>query len=58
MEIPLTIEGTADTRFAKTRDAFAANLADGLDLGAALAVVADGRVVVDLWGSQADRAGV
>lgn len=53
----MTVEGTADPRFAETRDAFAANRADGLDLGAAFAVVADGRVVADLWGGQADGAG-
>ncbi len=53
----MTIHGTADPRFDVVRDAFAANLAEGLDQGAAFAVVADGRVVVDLWGGHADAAG-
>lgn len=52
----MTIEGACDPRFAAVRDAFAANLAEGLDHGAAFAVVADGRVVVDLWGGFADAA--
>jgi len=37
-------------------DAFAANFAAGLDVGACFAVVRDGRLVVDLWGGHADEA--
>jgi CubicO group peptidase (beta-lactamase class C family) len=51
------IEGSTDPRFAKVRDAFASGFADGLETGGALAVVADGRLVVDLWGGHADPAG-
>ncbi|MDT7580246.1 MAG: hypothetical protein QOK35_1510, partial [Pseudonocardiales bacterium] len=52
------VEGTCDPAFAGVRDAFAANLADGADLGASVAVYVDGRAVVDLWGGVADeRAG-
>jgi CubicO group peptidase (beta-lactamase class C family) len=36
------------------QDAFNANLADGLEAGAACAVVVEGRLVVDLWGGMAD----
>jgi CubicO group peptidase (beta-lactamase class C family) len=53
----MTIEGTVDQHFNAVRKAFAANLAEGLDQGAAFAVIADGRVVVDLWGGYEDAAG-
>ena len=52
----MTVEGTALDRFAACRDALAANLADGYDLGCGLAVVQRGKVVVDLWGGYADAA--
>jgi CubicO group peptidase (beta-lactamase class C family) len=48
--------GTIDERFARVRDAFAQNFADGIDHGAAVAVVVDGKLVVDLWGGHADAA--
>ena len=56
------IHGSTDPRFAALRDAFSANFEangdkGGLDRGAAFAVVAQGRVVVDLWGGHADEAG-
>ena len=51
------LQGTTHPRFTGCREAMAANLADGYDLGCALAVVADGEVVVDLWGGFADAAG-
>lgn len=41
--------------FAAVGDAFAANFAAGLDVGAGFAVVRDGQLVVDLWGGHADR---
>jgi CubicO group peptidase (beta-lactamase class C family) len=48
-------EGICDPAFASVRAAFEANLADGSDLGASLAVYVDGRCVVDLWGGIADE---
>ena len=48
------IDGTVDPAFDGVRDAFAANLADGLELGASLAVSVGGRNVVDLWGGHLD----
>jgi CubicO group peptidase (beta-lactamase class C family) len=48
-------QGECDPAFAGVRAVFEANLADGHDLGAAVAVVVDGRPVVDLWGGVADR---
>ena len=53
----MSVQGTAHRRFTDCREAVAANLADGYDLGCALAVVEDGEVVVDLWGGFADAAG-
>ena len=50
------IEGTADPRFARLREAFASCVADGLETGGAVAVYADGRLVADLWGGHADAA--
>ncbi len=47
--------GHADPAFAEVKAVFEAGLADGDDLGAAVAVFVDGRAVVDLWGGTADR---
>jgi CubicO group peptidase (beta-lactamase class C family) len=52
----IAIEGACDARFAPVRDAFAANFALHDEVGAAVTVVLDGRVVVDLWGGHADAA--
>lgn len=50
------INGTVDPRFAGVREVFARGFAEGLEQGSAVAVVADGKVVVDLWGGYADAA--
>jgi CubicO group peptidase (beta-lactamase class C family) len=50
------VAGTVDERFARVREAFASNFADGIDHGAAVAVMVDGKLVVDLWGGHADAA--
>lgn len=51
------VAGFCDPAFAGVRDAFAGNFADGLELGASLAISIEGRNVVDLWGGflDADR---
>ncbi len=49
------IGGTAPERFARVKDAFAANFAEGAELGARFTVAIDGEPVVDLWGGHADR---
>jgi CubicO group peptidase (beta-lactamase class C family) len=49
-----TIDGTCDERFGGVRDAFTANFDEGLDVGASVSVVLDGRTVVDLWGGSVD----
>jgi CubicO group peptidase (beta-lactamase class C family) len=50
------IHGTAHGRFAAVKDAFAANFAEGLELGARFTVEIEGEVVVDLIGGFADKA--
>ena len=52
----MTIEGAVDPAFASVQDAFAANFAAGLELGACLSISIDGRNVVDLWGGHLDAA--
>ena len=49
--------GTCKPGFEAVRDAFEANFADGLEIGAAAAVTVDGEFVVDVWGGDADTAG-
>ncbi len=50
------IHGTASGRFARVKDAFAANFAQDLELGARFTVLVEGETVVDLMGGHADRA--
>ena len=50
------IQGTCDPRFESVKQAFASNFDQGLDVGASVAVVLDGELVVDLWGGHADRS--
>jgi len=50
------IEGNCDARFERVRSAFAANFSDRGEDGAAIAVMVDGRLVVDLWAGFTDRA--
>ena len=47
--------GTCVPELEPLRDLLEKNLADGTDAGAALAVVHDGELVVDLWGGEARR---
>jgi CubicO group peptidase (beta-lactamase class C family) len=49
------ITGVAPERFARVKDAFAANFAEGAELGARFTVAVDGEVVIDLTGGWADR---
>jgi CubicO group peptidase (beta-lactamase class C family) len=50
------IAGLCPPRFAAVRQAFEANFAEGLELGARFALAIDGEIVVDLIGGWADRA--
>ncbi|OLF11572.1 esterase [Actinophytocola xinjiangensis] len=49
------IHGFAAPGFDAVREAFAANFADGVEVGAAVSVYLRGEPVVDLWGGVADR---
>lgn len=50
------VHGWTDPRFARVREAFAANFERHGDVGAACAIYRNGRPVVDLWGGTADPA--
>lgn len=51
----IEIHGRCDPRFASVKEAFAANLEEGLDAGASLAITIGGKYVVDIWGGMASR---
>jgi len=51
---PVAVEGSCDRRFAPVRDAFWDNFRERGEVGAAVCVMAGGRVVADLWGGWAD----
>ena len=51
----MNVDGICDPRFSPVRDAFRENFASRGELGAAVAVSIDGRIVVDLWGGVADK---
>jgi CubicO group peptidase (beta-lactamase class C family) len=50
------LHGTCDDQFSGVRDAFAAQLDSGEELGASVVVDVDGHIAVDLWGGHADEA--
>ena len=50
------VRGECHPRFQAVRDAFARNLRDQDEIGAAVTVIVDGEPVVDLWGGHADLA--
>jgi CubicO group peptidase (beta-lactamase class C family) len=50
------VDGHCDAAFEPVREAFAANFAEGSEVGAAVAVQVDGRTCVDLWAGFASRA--
>ena len=54
MSAAVDVHGTCEPRFAAVRDAFLANFANGLDVGAGVAVARNGELVVDLWAGFAD----
>ena len=54
--MPSKIEGACDPRFNRVREIFADNFENGLEVGAAVAAVVDGKPVFDLWGGYADKA--
>lgn len=56
MAAEFKIEGEVDKRFENVRKTFAENFEKRGELGAAVAMVIDGRPVVDLWGGYFDKA--
>lgn len=54
MSVEATITGVCAPRFAAVRDAFAANFEERGDVGAAVAIMLDGELVVDLAGGWRD----
>jgi CubicO group peptidase (beta-lactamase class C family) len=50
------VQGFVRSGFEPVRAAFAANFAEGLELGAGFAALQDGEVIVQLWAGHADRA--
>ena len=48
------IHGSCDQRFSALSDILSANIDSGADVGASVAVVHDGEMVVDLWGGWVD----
>lgn len=50
------VQGFADERFSALREAFQQHLDTAAELGASLAVVERGTLVLDLWGGWADQA--
>lgn len=51
-----SVDGRCSERFAAVRATFEQNFAERDELGAAVCVLVDGEVVVDLWGGVADAA--
>lgn len=50
------VQGECDPRFARVREAFQHNFAEGSETGAALAVHINGEPALDLWGGWTDAA--
>src|SRR4051794_13134151 len=50
------VQGTYEPAFEGVRDALAANIDSGADVGASVAVMVDGKTVVDIWGGHVDEA--
>ncbi len=50
------VRGLCPPRFTAAREAFAANFAEGRELGARFAIALEGEIVIDLMGGWADRA--
>lgn len=57
MSAVMEIQGTSSSAFAAVPREFERNFAERADVGASLAIVQDGELVVDLWGGSLDMAG-
>ena len=56
MSDSVAIHGVCDPRFVAVKEALAGNFAERGELGAAVTIALEGRVVVDLWGGWMDEA--
>ncbi len=56
MTTAIETHGACDSRFNAVKDAFAENFPTHGEVGAAVAVMVDGEIVVDLWAGHADAA--
>ena len=56
MTTSVDIQGSCDSRFEQVRQAFAENFAERGEVGAAVSIVHQGKMVVDLWGGHVDTA--
>jgi CubicO group peptidase (beta-lactamase class C family) len=56
MTTAVEVHGVCDPRFSRLRDVFTDNFSKHGEVGASLAVMVDGEMVVDLWGGHADAA--
>ena len=56
MSDPVQVHGHCDPRFREVREVFAEGFRSRDEVGAAVAVCADGEAVVDLWAGHADQA--
>lgn len=57
MSVQVDIKGSCSEEFSALTDAFFANFADGLEIGASLCMSQDGETIVDVWGGSADAEG-
>ncbi|MGB7053166.1 MAG: serine hydrolase domain-containing protein, partial [Acidimicrobiales bacterium] len=51
------LQGTWDPRFEAVATTLSSSLDAGTDVGASVAIVVDGDLVVDIWGGTVDEAG-
>ena len=56
MSESMPVQGTCDPRFVKLRELFQHSFDSGVEIGAAVSFVIDGKCVVDLWGGHYDIA--
>ena len=56
MTTSVDIQGSCEPRFEQVRQAFAENFAERGEVGAAVSIVHQGKMVVDLWGGHVDTA--
>ena len=56
-DLPITVHGYCNPRFARVREAFLANFEAGLEVRASFAAEVEGELVADVWAGYEDAAG-